>query len=114
MKRVLISLCIPFLVCVFASNSYADEVTLEYEGGIYKGEVSNGVPHGQGTWTHPDGWKYVGEWNDGQYDGQGTLTSPDGKKYVGEYKDDGPWYGTEYDKDGNVTGTYADGIWKEN
>ena len=27
---------------------------------VYKGEVENGVPNGQGTWTSPSGYKYVG------------------------------------------------------
>ena len=48
------------LAGLFAFNSYADEVTIEYQGGTYTGEVSNGVPHGQGTFTFPDGRKYVG------------------------------------------------------
>jgi len=91
MKRILISLCIPFLVCVFASNSYADDVTIEYNGGTYTGEVSNGVPDGQGTFTWPDGTKYVGEWKEGE-----------------------PWNGTFFDKEQNVTVTYADGVRKEN
>ena len=133
MKRALISLCIPFLVCVFASNSYADEATLEYWGGTYTGEVSNGVPHGQGTWIHPNGDKYVGEFKDGKPHGQGTLTIPhrgkyvgewkdgkrngqgtytwlDGGKYVGEWKGSDPWNGTEYDKDGSVTAIYSEGV----
>ena len=36
MKRTLISLYIPFLVCVFAFNSYGDEVTIGYLGGTYE------------------------------------------------------------------------------
>ena len=86
----------------------------EFWDGSYTGEVSNGVPHGQGTWTHPGGQKYVGEWKDDKWHGQGTLTLPDGRKYVGEWKDGNPWNGTFFDKEQNVTGTYADGVWKEN
>ena len=26
-----------------------------YGGNVYEGEVFDGVPHGQGTMTHPDG-----------------------------------------------------------
>ena len=112
MKRILISLCIPFLVCVFASNSYADDVTIEYNGGTYTGEVSNGVPDGQGTFTWPDGTKYVGEFKDGKSDGQGTFTKADGGKYVGEWKGNDLWNGTEYDKDGSVTAIYSEGVRK--
>jgi len=86
----------------------------------YKGQVENGKPNGQGTYTNPDGEKYVGEWKDGEKHGQGTYTWSDGRKYVGEYKDDkkhghgtfiwsnGDKYVGEY-KDGeeNSQGTYT-------
>ena len=79
-----------FLVCLFllfgglfAFNSYADEVTIDWKSGTYTGEVSNGVADGQGTWTHPNG-----------------------EKYVGEFKDGKPWNGTEHDKDGKITAMY--------
>jgi len=39
---------------------------------VYKGEVENGVPNGQGTLTSPDGRKYEGDFKDGKYHGQGT------------------------------------------
>ena len=31
------------------------EITIDWEEGTYTGEVSNGVPNGQGNWTHPAG-----------------------------------------------------------
>ena len=34
--------------------------------------------------------------------GQGIFTFFDGAKYVGEFKDDGPWSGTGYYKNGNI------------
>ena len=52
---------------------------------------------------------YVGERENGKYHGQGTLTFRDGDKYVGEYKDEKPWNGTYYDKDGNIKGKFVDG-----
>ena len=54
---------------------------------IYKGQVENGKPNGQGTLNLPNGEKYVGEWKNGRPHGKGTGTLPDGRKYVGEYKD---------------------------
>ena len=86
--RLLFLVCFLLLAGLFAFNSYADEVTIIHSDGIYKGEVLNGVRHGQGTFTYADGSKYVGEWKDGN-----------------------PWKGTEYDKDGNVIGTYSEGVW---
>ena len=79
-------------------KSDKDVVTIDWGPGSYTGEVSNGVPHGKGTFTHVDGyehegtyiyfepWEYVGEWKDGKEHGQGTETWPDGQMYVGEYK----------------------------
>ncbi len=49
----------------------------------YDGETKNSVPHGQGTFTHPDGSKYVGEFKDGLPNGQGTHTWPDGQRKTG-------------------------------
>ncbi len=62
--------------------------TFNYDNGDkYVGDVVNGLPHGQGTYTRSNGDKYVGEWKDGLPDGHGTDTSSDGRKYVGEFKD---------------------------
>ena len=98
----------------------------------YEGQVENGKPNGQGTYTSPDGEKYVGRWKDDKRNGQGTFTYPDGRKYVGEFKSgerngqgtetypDGSkyigewrngdmWNGTSYYKNGNITGKYVNG-----
>ena len=81
----------PWVSYLSDGSAEPSTVTIDWLEGTYTGEVSNGVPHGQGTWTHPNGNKYVGEWKDGK-----------------------PWNGTMYDKDQNVIGTYSDGAWKEN
>ena len=79
---------------------------------VYVGELRNGVPHGEGTLTFPDGGKYVGEFKEGKIHGQGTYTYPDGEKYVGEWKDGKLWSGIFYDEYGNVEGTYTNAVWK--
>ena len=33
---------------------------------MYKGEIKNGVPNGQGLYSYPDGRKYFGQWKDGK------------------------------------------------
>ena len=93
--------------------------------GKYEGEIKNGFPNGQGTFTLNDGEKYVGEYKDGLENGQGTYTWSDGSKYVGEYKDgevdgqgtytwsDGSKYVGEYkngERNGQGNYTYPDGI----
>ena len=90
----------------------------------YEGDVENGVPNGQGTFTYPDGMKYVGGWKNGEMIGQGTFTYPYGKKYFGRFKggrkngqgtytwSDGRKYIGEFKdnkKDGQGTYTWSDG-----
>ena len=77
----------------------------------YVGEIKNGLPDGQGTFTYPNGSKYVGEYKDGVKHGQGSYYYPNGDKYVGEYKDgvkhgQGSYYYPNGDK-------YV-GEWKDN
>ena len=45
-------------------------------------------------------------------DGQGEFYYPDGSKYVGECKDDKPWNGTGYDKNGKINVIFANGVQK--
>jgi hypothetical protein len=67
------------------------------DGGRYEGEIKYGQYHGQGTYTWSNGGRYVGEFKNGKSNGQGTLTFPDGDKYVGEFKN---W---EYHGQGTLT-----------
>ena len=78
--------------------------------GKYLGEIRNGVPEGQGTFTFSDGQKYVGEFHEGQPHGQGTETLPDGEQYEGEWKEGKEWNGKLYDTDGKIIGTYVNGV----
>ena len=102
----------------------------------YEGEILTGVPGGQGTITFPSGSTYVGEfkdgkrtgqgtmsffdggkykgkyegkWKDGRKNGQGTETYPSGRKYEGKWKNNKPWVGTLYDKNGNIIGRVVNG-----
>ena len=66
------------------------------EGLKYTGEALDGLPHGKGTMTYPDGQVYVGEFKDGNCHGQGTMTNPNGSSYVGEfYENSRTGHGTE-------------------
>jgi len=55
--------------------------------GEFKGQIqsrTDGVRHGQGTYTYSYGDKYVGEWlNDSVH--QGTMTYKNGMKYTGKW-----------------------------
>ena len=76
--------------------------------GKYGGEWKNGLEHGHGTKTWPDGKIFIGKWKKGKYfhgtyyfdngdkhfgffkdglaEGHGTRTYSDGRKYTGEFK----------------------------
>jgi hypothetical protein len=99
----------------------------------YKGEYLNGVPHGKGTFTYPDGSSYEGDFVDGEENGKGKLIivsdfTPDGYGlgyvYEGDFQDggsngygiqtynDGVRYEGEFDDcfpNGKGTITYTDG-----
>ena len=81
-----------------------------HNGEKYVGEWKNGRPHGQGTGTLPDGRKYVGEYKDGKRHGQGTYTHHDGRKYKGEWKDGEVWNGIVYDSKQNIIETWLNGL----
>ena len=98
------------LFCVLVPCAYGE--TINYDGGDkYVGEVSNGVPHGHGTYKYVGGSKYIGEYKDGLKHGQGTYIYADGAKYIGEWKNDIEWNGVYYNADGTVRGTYSNGEW---
>ena len=78
--------------------------------GKYEGEILNGVPDGQGTYTWHNVNKYVGQFKKGLFDGQGTYyTFPSGVKVEGEFRKDKEWNTIRSDKDGNIIGKYVKG-----
>ncbi|MDL2214464.1 hypothetical protein LJB76_02755 [Clostridia bacterium OttesenSCG-928-O13] len=61
--------------------------------GVYTGEVLNGLPQGQGSFTtqSPEGeaWRYTGEWEAGHLEGEGEMSwGETGHSYVGAFSDD--------------------------
>ena len=69
----IVGFCVFLIPCAYGE-------TINYDNGDkYVGDVSNGVPHGHGTYTYADGTKHVGEYREGQKHGLGTFTVPDGK-----------------------------------
>ena len=110
MKRILISLCLPFLVYVFASNSYAKELPVYDLLAFPEDGCFDAKEDGQCNWVYIGEAVYVEERKADTKNGQRTYTWSDGRKYVGEWKDGNPWLGIEYDKDGNETAIYLGGI----
>lgn len=75
--------------------------TINYYGGEYSGEMKDGVPHGKGTWSHPDGYLYTGEFMDGEPHGDGTfkITLSANTKPVVSDNDESPIQEEEKDKE---------------
>ena len=83
------------------NRSWIEEISVVYEKdkegyfpeNKYEGEIENGKPHGNGTWTMGNGAVYVGQWVNGCREGLGTFTwskygPASGQSYEGEHKDD--------------------------
>lgn len=49
----------------------------------YQGECKNGLPHGYGVMSFPDGQRYKGSFKEGLRNGQGTHFFPDGERIEG-------------------------------
>ncbi len=66
-------------------QDYMGEEIIEWRGGLYKGPLLDGEPHGQGIWRHPDGRSYSGEFWVGTITGYGAMTFPGGERYTGGF-----------------------------
>jgi len=82
----------------------------EDKEGKYVGEIENGKPNGQGTFTFPDGEYYVGSWKDGKKHGQGIYNYINGTKKVGEWKENGEW-NVIFNNRGWIVHKWVNGKW---
>lgn len=81
-----------------SEKSYAENeeisLSLSYgtRTGIYTGQLKNGLPHGEGTFTsiNPYGgsWVYRGQWSNGHCNGQGATIWDSGQIEIGKYVND--------------------------
>ena len=55
------------------------------DGGVYEGTFKDGVQHGTGTYTLPNGYEYEGAWVDGEIKGKGVARFPNGSVYEGNF-----------------------------
>ena len=55
------------------------EMTIEYQNGIYTGEVKDGLPHGNGILKISDSKTFEGYWQEGKRKGAGVIpaTNPE-------------------------------------
>lgn len=57
-------------------------------GGEYDGGFMDSYRHGEGTYTHPNGYSYMGNWKKGKREGQGVEQWSSRQKYTGEFLND--------------------------
>ena len=81
------------------------------DGSRYIGRIKDGYPNGNGRITYSNGSKYSGEWKNGLKHGHGKSTLSGGNGYIeGEFKEDKWWNVTGFDKNGNITGNFVNGV----
>ncbi|KAH3767382.1 2-isopropylmalate synthase [Pelomyxa schiedti] len=66
----------------------------------YDGDWRDGLKHGRGTYTWPDGGTYDGEWNNNKIDGWGVVRCTNGGWYEGLWRGDRRTRGTWHDSNG--------------
>jgi hypothetical protein len=108
--RPLFLVCLFFLQGLFAFNSYANGLPVFDLLAFPEDGCFDVKEDGQCNWIYIGEAVYVEERKAGTKNGQGTYTFADGRNYFGEWKDGNPWWGIEYDKDGNETAIYVEGI----
>ena len=83
----------------------------------WEGEIENGVPHGQGTFSTPDSYSEVEFYNGSKFEGtyengeckEGTFTWSRGNKYIGTYRNNKKWNGEMIYVDGKENTKYVNG-----
>ena len=108
--KPLFLVCLLLLVGLFASNSYANRLPVMDLLAFPEDGCFDVKEDGQCNWIYIGEAVYAEEWKAGTKNSQGTYTFADGRNYFGEWKDGNPWWGIEYDKDGNETAIYVEGI----
>ena len=75
--------CFPLLLLAQDNSTI---VTKRYDdGGVYVGTFKDGLQHGTGTYTLPNGYEYSGAWVNGEISGVGVAKFPNGSVYEGNF-----------------------------
>ena len=77
--------------------------------GIYEGEILNGVPDGEGTYSWYNVEKYVGEFRKGFFHGYGKLMYLSGITAEGLFRENMEWNTLRYEENGEVMGKFVNG-----
>ncbi|MGL5011849.1 MAG: 2-isopropylmalate synthase, partial [Paracoccaceae bacterium] len=80
--RTILTLAATLFLAAAPLHAQDEVVTKQYDdGSVYEGTFLNGLQHGTGTYTLPNGFSYTGDWSQGQIVGQGIARYPDGSVY---------------------------------
>ncbi len=77
--------------------------------GIYEGEIMDGVPDGEGTYTWFNVEKYVGQFRKGFFHGHGKITFLSGITAEGVFRKNKEWETLHTQETGKVTGKFVKG-----
>jgi len=77
--------------------------------GIFEGEILDGVPDGEGTYTWYNVEKYVGEFRKGFFHGHGRFTYLSGITSEGVFRKNKEWDTLRSKENGEVTGKFVKG-----
>lgn len=92
------------------SGAESGDATIRLADGVYTGETSDGLPHGEGAIEYDSGDGYEGSFVAGQREGYGVYTFANGDRYEGSF--------AAGQRNGEGTYTYAGGAvytgaWKD-
>ncbi|WP_444910948.1 C13 family peptidase [Microbulbifer sp. TRSA005] len=90
-----------FLLSACEPTQFAGGTALP-DGSVYKGDMLNGLFHGQGQLEWPNGSLYRGNFREGRMTGEGVLTGNDGCTYEGEFLNGEPHGKGRYTCNGTV------------
>ncbi len=80
----------------------------EYSDGIYKGQIVNKIPNGDGVYVFSNGARYDGEFRNGVAHGRGVYISGNDTRYEGVFRNGSIVRGTiQFPDGGSYEGTFS-------
>ena len=94
------------------SGTESGDATIRLADGVYTGETSDGLPHGEGAIEYDSGDGYEGSFVAGRREGYGVYTFANGDRYEGSFAaDEINGEGSFYFADGDIiTGEFENGL----
>lgn len=93
-------------------NGILKKGRIQFQDGVYEGDIEENLFNGQGKIIYNSGITYEGDWVQGKKEGNGTMIWPDNSKYQGDFKQDIiHGYGTfEWDNGYSYVGYFSNGL----